>query len=158
MGQISKDIEIDRSIGDVWPLLEDVRRLPEFSPSTEQVLDAPERLSEPGQTFRQVVRRFGRCFESQWTLLSVETGRRIEIEGSVGFGVRYRLRQALTPLGDDRTRLAMTVDYQLPFGPLGKVADKLGIEQVADREAVEVLEGLRDLLEEQPRPDRRSTG
>jgi uncharacterized membrane protein len=155
MGQIVKQVEIARPIAEVWRLLEDVRRLPEFSASTEQVLDAPERLTEPGQTFRQVVRQLGRCFESEWTVLAIEPGRLLEIEGSVGFGVRYRLHEALSALDEERTRMTLTVDYTLPFGPLGRVAAKLGVERLAEHEAAEVLEGLRALLEGDQRPVKR---
>ena len=147
MGTIVRSVDIARPATDVWALLEDVRRLPEFSKSTVEVLDAPERLTHAGQHFRQVVRQVGRCFESDWEVLDIEPGRRLVIEGSVGFGVRYRLTESVEPVGTDASRMTLQVDYTLPFGPLGKVASRLGVERLAEREAGEVLEGLKRVIE-----------
>jgi uncharacterized membrane protein len=147
MGTIERSIEIDRPLDEVWAVLEDVRRLPDFSPSTTEVRDAPERLTSAGQTFVQVVRQLGRRFESEWSVLELHPGERLVIEGSVGYGVRYRLTETLEELGPDRCRFGLTVDYRLPFGPLGKVASRLGVERLADHEAGLVLRGLKDLVE-----------
>ena len=147
MGTIVRSVDIARPATEVWALLEDVRRLPEFSKSTVEVLDAPERLTHAGQHFRQVVRQIGRCFESDWEVLDIEPGRLLEIEGSVGFGVRYRLTESVDAVGTDASRMTLQVDYTLPFGPLGKVASRLGVERLAEREAGEVLEGLKRVIE-----------
>jgi uncharacterized membrane protein len=147
MGTIHRSVEIERPVAEVWSVLEDVRRLPEFSPSTAEVHQAPERLTEAGQQFRQVVRQLGRNFESDWEVLDIDPGRRLVIEGSVGYGVRYRLTEQLEQLGEQRTRMALVVDYTLPFGPLGRLASKLGVERLAEHEAGLVLQGLKDLVE-----------
>ena len=150
MGTIVRSTDIARPVGVVWNVLEDVRRLPEFSPSTDEILDAPERLTEPGQRFTQVVRQLGQCFESEWRVLGIEPSQRLVIEGSVGYGVKYRLDEALEPTSPTTCRMTLTVDYKLPFGVLGKVASKLGVERLAEHEAGLVLEGLKDLVERGP--------
>jgi uncharacterized membrane protein len=147
MGTIERSIDIERPADAVWAVLEDVRRLPEFSPSTTAVLEAPERLTEPGQRFRQEVRQLGRRFESDWRVLEIEPGRRLVIEGSVGYGVRYRLHERLEPTGSSRCRMRLCVEYKLPLGALGKVASKLGVERLAEHEAGLVLDGLKSLVE-----------
>jgi uncharacterized membrane protein len=147
MGTIVRSVEIARPAPDVWALLEDVRRLPEFSKSTVEVLDAPDRLTHAGQRFRQVVRQLGRCFESEWEVLELEAGRRLVIEGSVGFGVTYRLTESVEAVDDTASRMTLEVDYRLPFGPLGRAASRLGVERLAEREAGEVLEGLKRVIE-----------
>jgi uncharacterized membrane protein len=143
---------IDRPASEVWAVLEDVRRLPEFSRSTEEISGAPERLTRPGQTFRQVVRQVGKRFESEWTVLELEAGRRLVIEGSVGFGVTYRLTEDVTERSPETCEFSLTVDYTLPFGPLGRVASKLGVEKLAEREAGEVVTGLKTLVEAEGGP------
>lgn len=134
----------------VWAVLEDVRRLPEFSKSTVEIHGAPDRLTAPGQTFRQVVRQVGRRFESEWRVLELEPGRQLVIEGSVGFGVTYRLTETIAATTPDACEFSLTVDYRLPFGPLGRVASKLGVEKLAEREAGEVVAGLKRLVESEP--------
>jgi hypothetical protein len=134
----------------VWAVLEDVRRLPEFSKSTVEISGAPERLTEAGQTFRQVVRQLGRRFDSEWKVLEIEPGWRLVVEGSVGFGVTYRLTERVEATSPSSCDFSLTVDYRLPFGPLGRAASKLGVERLAEREAGEVVEGLKRLVEAPP--------
>src|SRR3954447_17044191 len=100
VGTITKSVEIDRPASEVWSVLEDVRRLPDFSPNTEAVRDAPERITDPGQTFRQVVKLLGKRFESDWVVTDVEPGRLLAIEGSVGYGAHYCLREDVEPIDD----------------------------------------------------------
>jgi uncharacterized membrane protein len=144
---IEHAVTIERPIGAVWAVLEDVRRLPELSSSTVAVLDAPERLTAPGQTFRQEVVLLGRRFDSQWVVTDLRPERCLGIEGDVGYGVRYQLVEQLEPLGPERTRLRIRIEYRLPLGVLGRVANRLGVARRADAEARQVAAGLKAMLE-----------
>jgi uncharacterized membrane protein len=145
---IEHAVEIARSPREVWAVLEDVRRLPEVSRSTLSVSDAPDRLTAPGDRFRQVVKAVGKRFESEWEVLELVPERRLVIEGSVGYGVTYRLLETLEPLdGGDRTQLGVCIDYRLPFGPLGRLAERLGVSRLAEQEAAEVAAGVRRVVE-----------
>lgn len=138
---------IHRPAAEVWAILEDVRRLPELSRSTVEVRDAPERLTSVGQTFTQVVKVAGRRFESTWVVTAFDPGRSFAIEGHVGYGMRYCLREMVEPLGDDRCRFRLLITYSLPLGPLGRLAGRLGVERRAAAEAAEVVEGLKAVAE-----------
>ncbi len=138
---------IDRPAGEVWAILEDVRRLPELSRSTVEVRDAPDRLTSVGQTFTQVVTVVGKRFESTWVVTAFEAGRSFAIEGDVGYGVRYCLRESIEPLGEDRCRFRLLITYSLPLGALGRLAGRLGVERRAAAEAAEVVEGLKAVAE-----------
>lgn len=150
MPSFSRSVEVDRAISDVWDIWTDVRILPRLSPSTSEVLDAPERLTEVGQTFRQVVRAVGRCFDVRWTVTSIAHQDHLTIEGSVGLGVRQQLTERVTSLGPTRTRLTIEVEYRLPLGPLGRLASKLGVEQLARRETTHILDELKVVIESTP--------
>lgn len=150
MPSFSRSVEVDRPIAEVWDVWTDVRTLPQLSSSTTEVRDAPERLTEPGQTFRQVVRAVGRCFDVTWTVTSIADRDHLTIESRAVMGVSPRLTERVEPLSPSRTRLAIDVEYDLPFGPLGRLASKLGVEQLARREATEVLDRLRTLIESMP--------
>lgn len=148
MATIEHTIEIDRPPADVWAVLEDVRRLPELSRSTVSVSDAPERLTAPGDRFRQVVKAVGKRFDSEWEVLELVPERRLVIEGSIGYGVTYRLLESIEPLdGSARTRFGVCIEYRLPFGPLGRAAERLGASRLAAQEAAEVATGLRRVVE-----------
>jgi hypothetical protein len=150
MATISHEAVIDRPAEAVWAILEDVRRLPELSASTVEVRDAPARLTSEGQTFTQVVQVLGKRFESEWVVTAFGPGRSFAIEGDVGYGVRYCLREAVEALGLDRCRFRLDITYTLPLGILGRVASRLGVERRARAEAAEVVAGLKAVAEATP--------
>lgn len=141
-----RHVDVDAPPAVVWEVLADVRLLPQLSSGTVEVR-APDRLEQPGQTFEQTVELAGRRFTSTWTVLELEPARRLVIEGSVLPGTRYRMCEELTELDGGRCRFTLTMDYRLPFGPLGRLAGRLGAERRAADEAVEVLDGVRRLAE-----------
>lgn len=147
MATIERTADIDATAESVWEVLEDVRLLPQLSESTEAVLDAPARLEAVGDSFRQVVRLLGRRYTSDWVVKAIEAGRLLSIEGTIGFGVGYCLTQEVAPLDGGRSRLTVTIDYRLPFGPVGRLAAKLGVEQRAAAESAEVVSGVKRMAE-----------
>lgn len=156
MPTIHHAVDIDAGDDRVWSVLADVSRLPELSGSTTHVR-VDGLLREVGQTFEQTVRIAGRSSTGTWRVDGLEPGRRLEISGSLPGGVPYRMVELLEPLGADRTRLSITAEYELPMGPLGRLAGRLGIERRADRELREVLEGVARLAEEMPSARRSGT-
>ena len=142
MGEIERSIEVRADPGRVWDVLVDVRRLPEVSRHTCKVKDAPAKLSREGERFTQVVVAVGKRFESVWSVVRFDPGRLVAIEGSVGFGVRYCLTESVEPAGPGTSRLTVRIQYKLPFGPLGRVAAKLGVERLAAAEAEQVLANI----------------
>ncbi|GAC1588183.1 MAG: hypothetical protein NVS3B21_03690 [Acidimicrobiales bacterium] len=157
MATIVQETDIKASPRAVWALLEDVRRLPEFSPSTERVDDAPAVLDRPGQTYTQVGRLFGKRYRSTWTVEEIDPGRRIRSRGVIGPGVSYLLTQDLAPTAVG-CHLTITIDYRLPLGPLGRLASKLGVAGRASTEAAEVLAGLKRAAETPAAADPSSAG
>lgn len=142
MATIEHTDEVECPIDLVWDVWSDVRRLPELSKSTTEVLDAPERLTEVGQTFCQVARAAGASAAVEWTVVAIEARDHLVIEGSPGYGVRISITEAVEALTPDRTRVTLTTAYHLPFGPLGRVVSKLGLDRIATKEAREVLDGV----------------
>ena len=147
MGVIERSVEVRAEPAKVWDVLVDIRRLPEVSRHTVEVKDAPERLTHAGERFTQIVVAVGKRFESEWTVERFEPGHLLSIEGSVGFGVRYCLTETVEPAGPGRSRLGVRIVYTLPFGPLGRVASKLGVERLAAAEAEQVLASIAAIAE-----------
>lgn len=125
------------SAAEVWTVLQDVRRLVQWSPSTTAV-DGPDRLRAEGDTFTQTVAVGGRSFRSRWTVDRFEAARRLTLSGRITPGVRVEMDETITPM-DDGTEVCLTMRYKLPFGPLGRLAGKLGLVGRAEREATDVL-------------------
>jgi len=144
---ITRNVDIAAPVERVWDLLENVRRLPEYSASTQEVRDAPERLTAVGQEYVQVGRLLGVKLASRWRVTALEPGRLLSNVGTIAPGVCYTLTQRLEPLPGDRTRLWIEIDYTVPGGRLGRLAARAGAEQRAAREAQEVLDGIRATAE-----------
>jgi uncharacterized membrane protein len=149
MATITRGVDINAGTDAVWALLEDVRRLPEFSASTVEVTDAPERITAAGQSYVQVGRLLGKRYRSRWTITDLDPGHRICSEGTVGPGVRYCLTQTLRSAGSGRSHLEIVIDYTLPGGLLGRLADRAGVEAKASQEAQAVLDGVKSTVETQ---------
>ena len=147
MSTITRNVDIAAPVERVWDLLENVRRLPEYSASTQDVRDAPERLTAVGQEYVQVGRLLGVKLASRWRVTALEPGRLLSNVGTIAPGVCYTLTQRLEPLPGDRTRLWIEIDYTVPGGRLGRLAARAGAEQRAAREAQEVLDGIRATAE-----------
>jgi hypothetical protein len=147
MNERTHEIQIAASAATVWSILEDVRRMPELSPSTVEV-DAPPRLRQVGDTFEQVIQLAGRSFRSTWEVTSIDPGRCLAIAGRLLPGTRYEMVEEVTPIVEGHCVLRLTMRWKLPFGPLGRLAGKLGAERRALEEAEAVLHGVRRLAEE----------
>jgi hypothetical protein len=143
---VRRCVEIAAPPAAVWDVLADVRTLPQVSASTVEV-DGPARLDRRGQAFEQTVAVAGRRFRSRWEVVDIDPGRSLAIEGSVLPGTHYRMEEAVEALDPARSRLCLTMRYRLPFGPLGRLAGKLGVERRAVEEAEAVLAGVAQLAQ-----------
>lgn len=152
MGTLSASIDVEAPSGAIWDVLADVRRLPELSPDTVEVRDAPDRLGGAGETFCQVVDVGRRRHEARWTVEELVPGRRIVVSGRAPLGGRYRLTQEIAPRWPAAARVTMTVAYALPLGPLGRVAARLGVDDRVRSELDDVLGNLRRVVERKVRP------
>jgi uncharacterized membrane protein len=147
MATIERGVEVARPAGDVWAVLEDVRQIPVYSPSTVEVTEAPERITAAGQRFRQAIVVLGRRFESEWVVTELLPGRRVAMEGTIGVGARYCLVEEVDPRGPHRSHLTVRITFTIPGGVLGRVAEALGAQRRAQREAEQVLANLKAHLE-----------
>jgi hypothetical protein len=121
----------------VWQVLQEVRRLQDWSPSTTAV-DGPARLTGTGERFTQTVEVGGRAFRSDWTVDRYDPQQRLTLSGRILPGVGVELDVALAPQGAG-TEICLTMRYRLPFGPLGRLAGRLGLVGRAAVEAEAVL-------------------
>lgn len=150
MNEVRHCVTAEASSAAVWKVLEDVNRLPELSPGTVWV-DGPARLTTVGQTFEQTVELAGKQFTSTWTVDEITAGERLVISGRLLPGTHYEMTEDLQELDEQRTEVCLTMRYKLPFGPLGRLAARLGAERRATDEAGQVLEAVAAMAEGAPR-------
>ena len=59
----------------------------------------------------------------------------------------WEITNEFESLGDNLTRITMSVDYEMPFGPLGAILDKAKFAKSADKGMETALYNVRGLLE-----------
>jgi ligand-binding SRPBCC domain-containing protein len=145
VARIVRDVYVSCPPSKVFDVLATVERLTEFSEMTVEV-KGPGRPVQPGDRFEQVVRVAGLNLETEWEVTEVERDSLIRVDGRSRGNGRATLVDRMTPEGDG-TRVTLEVDYDLPWGILGEIADKLVVERKNEDEAEGILERLKQLCE-----------
>jgi uncharacterized membrane protein len=146
MAHIERQIDIARPPAEVFTLLTDLDRLPEWATivvGTRDVSDSPLRH---GCTFRQTLRVLGRELESDWRVSELDPPRHVAYEAAAPGGGTLTMRQTVAQ-GDAGSRVRLEIDYELPGGWLGELLDRGVVEAQNEREADASLDRLKRLLE-----------
>lgn len=146
MAHITREIEIDRPPHDVFALLTDLDRLPEWATIVVGTRDVSELPLREGCTFRQTLRVLGRELESDWRVTELDPPRHVAYEAAAPGGGTLTMRQSVAPRVDG-SRVALELDYELPGGWLGELLDRGVVEAQNEREADASLDRLKRLLE-----------
>jgi uncharacterized membrane protein len=146
MARIERQIEIDRSPGEVFDLLTDLDRLPEWATIVIETRDVSDLPVRQGCTFRQTLRVLGREIETDWRVSELDPPRHVAYEAAAPGGGTLTMRQSVAP-HDAGSRVALAIDYELPGGWLGELLDRGVVEAQNEREADASLERLKRLLE-----------
>ena len=149
MTRIERAIVINRPPEAVFEVLIDLDRLPDWATIVVETNDAPEPPIRTGSTFRQTIKVMGIPLESTWQVIELERSRHVAYEALALGGGRLALRQTIIPIGDG-SRVEMEVDYDLPGGLLGDIADHVFVERHNEGEAERSLENLKRLVESTP--------
>jgi uncharacterized membrane protein len=142
--RVQRQCVIDANRDDVWKVVSDPDRYPEFMPNLarwEAINDGPFRL--------------GSRYTVHWKIGSVPVGGVIEVvefdeprdlawTSITGITIRGRFR--LRDAGDGRTKVTFRLSYQAPGGILGLIADRVATRQVG-RNLTETLKNLKTQLE-----------
>ena len=100
-----------------------------------------------GTTFRVIGDFSGKRLE--WDCETVEFVRdeKISAKQIDGPFKRWQITNEFKSLGKNLTRITMTVDYEMPFGPLGAIMDKAKFAKSAEKGMETALYNVRGLLE-----------
>ena len=124
MGRISRGIDIAAPLELCWELNADASRLTEWNPSVLEVRDVTGRLDRVGTAYTGVIGAMGQRFPGRNRVVRVEPLRLVETEGTGVAGTKARVRVTFGRRGDG-TRVIVTIDYELPGGVLGGIAERL---------------------------------
>jgi carbon monoxide dehydrogenase subunit G len=146
MAKVRREIEIAAPPERVWEVLIDPERLPQYNVTIVEVHDPTGRLDQVGSAYDAISKVYGRRIEGRWEVTEVTPLRRIVQRGSGAGGASATVNGTIEPSGAG-TRAAVEVDYQLPAGFLGEVANRLFIERSVERDVRHTLENLKELVE-----------
>ena len=100
-----------------------------------------------GTTFRIIGNFNGKQLEWDCQTTQFDYNRRIAAKQIEGPFKRWSITNDFESPGPNATRVTMTVDYEMPFGPLGSIMDKARFAKSAERGMETALYNVRGLLE-----------
>jgi uncharacterized membrane protein len=136
----------DAPIERVFELATDYARYPEWSAQYEEVTEISGPPDAAGTRFHGVIRLLGRKMEGWGEVTEVDAPRYLRIAGQ-GSGGTTTTVYRFTPVGSG-TDAELELDYELPAGFFGKVADKLFVERSIERALRHSLENFKAFVEE----------
>ena len=147
MSSVASEIEIAAPPEAVWKVLMSPQRLGDWVTTHVALGDgAPRELSD-GSSFVQTLSVGGPKFEVTWTVVEADRPRRVEWEGDGPAGSSARVVYDLESSGNGATTFRYENEFDLPGGPLGRLAGRTVGAATAKREAERSLENLKRLIE-----------
>lgn len=143
VAHIEKSIVIDAPIERVFGIAAQVERIPEWFPI--DVRNSSVKVAEKGGTYEWTYTMLGMKFDGKGEFVEVTPGERVYLKTEGGIPSTFDYRYARE--GDAKTRVSVTIDYEVPGKLLGKIADKLIVERVNENTAEHALKNLKSLCE-----------
>ena len=100
-----------------------------------------------GTTFRIIGNFNGKRLEWDCETTEFIKNEKISAKQIQGPFKKWIITNEFKSLGDNLTKVTMTVDYNMPFGPLGAILDKAKFAKSAERGMETALYNVRGLLE-----------
>jgi uncharacterized membrane protein len=144
MAKVENSIVIAASTDEIDAVALDGARLPEWYVGIEKA--APDDMyPEVGGKVELVYKAAGASFNITLTVTELVRGGHIayKMEGMMTGTQRWTHE----PQGDGSTLTTAVIDYQMPGGALGKIADKLVVERMNAKNLEQSLENLKATVE-----------
>ena len=100
-----------------------------------------------GTTFRVIGDFSGKRLEWDCETIEFKRNEKISAKQIEGPFKKWQITNEFKELGENLTRVTMTVDYEMPFGPLGSILDKAKFAKSAEKGMETALYNVRGLLE-----------
>ena len=114
--------EVSAPVADVFAAHVDDSRIPAWFPGVRAVEDVSGPLDRVGTTYRL---RFNRLIAGRCEVVAADPPHlHVRTWDSSPFGSAGKATMRFFEVGSDRTRIDFHATYRLPFGPLGRLADR----------------------------------
>ncbi len=142
--KVERKIDIAAPADDIYQVVMDPHRLKEWVSIHERIEDAPESLRK-GSTLTQSLKLAGRKFKVDWTVVENDRPSYVVWEGKGPLGSKAKAVYEFSE-SDGVTHFTYMNEYNLPGGPLGKMAGP-AVRKVTGKELDTSLENLRSIVE-----------
>lgn len=146
MGHILQTGHIDASPDRAFALALDAARIPEWNSSVIEVKEVTGSLDQVGSSYVSVLKLGGRRLEGRWEVSRVEAPRLIEFTGTAPGGGRATSNNRFESAGGG-TDVTIEIEYELPGGFVGGMADKLFVERAIERDVKHSVENFKAICE-----------
>jgi carbon monoxide dehydrogenase subunit G len=146
MAKLERTIEIDASPEVVYDVLTDPKCLGEWVTIQEELVKAPDPPLEKGDCVVQRMKVVGKRFEVSWDVEVADRPNQVRWSGNGPMGSVARATYELEPNGNGGTRFSYTNEYDVPGGPVGKVAGR-ALVSASGGEADATLKRLKEFVE-----------
>ena len=146
MAKLERTIEIDASPEVVYDVLTDPNCLGEWVTIQEKLVEAPDPPLEPGDCVVQQMKVVGKKFNVSWDVKVADRPKKVSWSGKGPMGSVAHATYELESNGNGGTRFSYTNEYDMPGGPVGKMAGK-AMTSASGKEADATLKRLKEFIE-----------
>jgi carbon monoxide dehydrogenase subunit G len=143
--RVERTIEIAAPPERVYEVVMDPSRLGEWVTIHHRLEGSPPERLERGSRLTQLLRFAGRRFKVRWTVVENDPCRRVVWEGRGPVASHARVEYGFAQNGD-ATTFRYINEYDLPGGPLGRLAGRT-VSRIAAKELDGSLQRLKSLVE-----------
>lgn len=143
--KVERTVELAASPKEVYDIVMDPSRLEEWVTIHHHLESAPSRALEKGDEVHQCMKLAGRKFKVRWTVVENDPCEHVVWEGKGPVFSHARVIYRFEENGNG-TRFSYTNEYDLPGGPLGKMAGGT-VKRVTGKEVDGSLQRLKELVE-----------
>jgi uncharacterized protein YndB with AHSA1/START domain len=145
--KVERKLEMAAPPRAVYDVVMDPRRLKDWVTIHQRLDDAPSGNLREGSELRQTLKLAGRKFTVTWKVVEVDPEKRVVWEGRGPFRSKARVEYGFDERdGGDATCFTYANEYDLPGGPLGRMAGP-AVKRVTGKEVDGTLQRLKELVE-----------
>ncbi|MGH7610698.1 MAG: SRPBCC family protein [Candidatus Dormibacteria bacterium] len=145
MPEVRDRVVVPVGLERAWDFAADIRNAPRWVFGIREISGDLRHPLQPGDRLRVRLFAGGRMADSDWVVGESSRPHLLSSTGR-GWGAEARLRIECRALGPESTEVTQVLAYQLPGGPLGQLAARLGVHGVLEMQAHRSLRTLRRLL------------
>jgi carbon monoxide dehydrogenase subunit G len=143
--KVERSVEIAAPADRIYDLVMDPQRLEEWVTIHHHLEDAPDGRLRMGSKLTQCLKLAGRKFNVRWEVVENEREQRVVWDGKGPVRSHARVIYEFEP-NEEGTRFSYTNEYDLPGGPLGRMAGG-AVKRVTAKELDKTLGRLKKLVE-----------